>query len=62
MTTATFSRIKAATDKVRKIADVEEKKLDLHNRFPDHPADEPTAKKEGDTLKLLDGDPDFQRK
>lgn len=58
----TFSRIKAATAKVRKIADVEEKKLDLHSRFPDQPADEPTAKKEGDTLKLLDSDPDFQRK
>jgi chromosome segregation ATPase len=57
-----FARIKGDIAKLRKRIDVEIKKDELSKQYPDRPAEEPAAKKEVDVLKLLDNDPDFQRK
>jgi hypothetical protein len=57
-----FARIKTEIAKLRKRIDVEVKKDELSKQYPDRPAEEPATKKEVDTLKQLDNDPDFQRK
>ena len=57
-----FARVKAEIVQIRKRIDIEEKKDELSKRYPDRPSEEPVTKKEVDTLKQLDNDPDFQQK